>query len=408
MSVARKSAKRKLRTARPGTVLHAAPVNVSAPARLARSLTLAVAATETAPFLVELGEGKTWEMSRAGNLEIPVKVTRRGEVKGNLTLTALGLPPNVTPQPLTLDGKTNEGKLQLQIKAAAPLGTFSTYLQVQSTVSYQRDLPAADAAAKAKAESDKLATELAAASQAAEAAKQATTQAAAAADAAQKAAAAAKQTADQAANQAAAAAKAATDKAAAAKAAVDANANNADLAKAKEAADKAAADAAAAAKAAADAQAAAAKSLADAEAKNKAALEMKAAAEKAAVEAAGKAKAAADLKAARDKRATDTTNAAKPKDVALFEPSTTTTFKITPAPITLAVTAPAAVKQGAEAELPVKLTRLYNYNDPVQLQATLPQGVAGITIAQVQAPAGQVDAKLVVKAAANATPAFTR
>ncbi|HVX63924.1 MAG TPA: PPC domain-containing protein, partial [Pirellulales bacterium] len=326
------------RTARPGTVLHAAPVNVSAPARLARSLTLAVAATETAPFLVELGEGKTWEMSRAGNLDIPVKVTRRGEVKGNLTLTALGLPPNVTPQPLTLDGKTNEGKLQLQIKAAAPLGTFSTYLQVQSTVSYQRDLAAAEAAAKAKAESDKLATELTAASQAAEAAKQTATQAAAAADAALKAAAAAKQTADQAAAQAAATAKVAADKAAAAKAAVDANANNADLAKAKEAADKAAADAAAAAKAAADAQAVAAKNLADAEAKNKAALEMKTAAEKTAVEAAAKAKAAADLKTARDKRATDTANASKPKDVALFEPSTTTTFTITPAPITLAVT----------------------------------------------------------------------
>lgn len=388
------------RTARPGTVLHAAKVNVSADARLARSLTLAVVATETAPFLVELGHGKTWEMSRAGKLEIPVKVTRRGEIKGNLTLTALGLPPNVTPQPLTLDGKTNEGKLQLQVKAAAPLGTFSTYLQVQSTVSYKRDLPAVEAAAKAKAESDKLATELAAASKTAEAAKQTAVKAAASADAALKAAAAAKQTADQ----AAAAAKAATDKAAAAKAALDANASNADLVKAKEAADKAAAESAAKAKTAADAQAVAAKNLADAETKNKAAIEMKAAAEKSAAEAAAKAKAAADLKAARDKRATAAANAAKPKDVALFEPSTTTTFKITPAPITLAVTAPAAVKQGAEAELPVKLTRLYSYNDPVLIQATLPKGVAGITIAQVQAPAGQVDAKLAVKAAANATP----
>lgn len=392
------------RTARAGAVLYAAPQNTPAQARLARSLTLAVIPAETTPFLVELGEGKTWEMSRAGKLEIPVKVTRRGEIKGNLTLTALGLPPNVVPQPLTFDGNTNQGNLQLQINAAAPLGTYSMYLQVQSTVGYKRDLPAVEAAAKAKAESDKLAAELAAASQAAETAKQGATQAAATADAAVKAAATAKQAADQAANQAAAEAKAAADKAAAAKAALDANANNADLAKAKEAADKAAADAAAKAKTAADAQAVAAKNLADAEAKSKTAAEAKAAAEKAAAEAAAKAKAAADLKAARDKRATDATNAAQSKDVALFQPSTTTTLKITPAPITVAATAPAALKQGAQGELPIKLTRLYNYADAVLIQAVLPQGVAGINIPQVQAPAGQVDAKLMVQTAANATP----
>jgi hypothetical protein len=392
------------RAARAGSVVHAAAQNIAAHARLSRSLTLSVVATETAPFLVELGDAKTWEMSRAGKLEIPVKVTRRGEIKGNLTLTALGLPPNIAPQPLTFDGNTNQGNFQMQINAAAPVGTFSMYLQVQSTVGYKRDPPAAEAAAKAKAESDKLAADLTTASQAAETAKQAATQAAATADAALKAAATAKQAADQAVAQTAAEAKAATDKAAAAKAALDANANNADLAKAKEAADKAAADAAAKAKAAADAQAVAVKNLADAEAKNKTALEAKAAAEKTAAEAAAKAKAATDLKAARDKKAADTAAAAQPKDVALFEPSTTTTVKVTPSPITLAATAPPAVKQGAQVEVPIKLTRLYNYADAVVVQVMLPQGVAGINIAQLQVPAGQVDGKLVAQAAANATP----
>jgi len=392
------------RAARPGTVLHAAPQNIAAHARMARSLTLSVIGNETAPFIVEFGESKPWEMSRAGKLEIPVKVTRRGEIKGNLTLTALGLPPNVAPQPLAFDGNTNEGKFQAQINANAPLGTFSIYLQVQSTVSYKRDPLAAEAAAKAKAEGEKLAADLATASQAAETAKQAAAKAAADADAASKAAATAKQAADQAAAQAATEAKAAADKAAAAKAALDADANNAELAKAKEAADKAAADASAKAKTTADAQTAAAKALADAEAKNKAAAEAKVAAEKAAADAAAKAKAAADLKAARDKRAADTANAAAPKDLALFEPSTTATFKITPSPITFAATAPPAVKQGAQVEFPIKLTRLYNYNEAVQLQIALPGGVAGINIPAVTIPAGQVDGKIVVQAAANATP----
>lgn len=392
------------RAARAGTVLQAAPQNIPANARMARSLVLSVIGNDTAPFIVEFGEGKPWEMSRAGKLEIPVKVMRRGEIKGNLTLTALGLPPNVAPQPLTFDGNTNEGKFQAQINAAAPLGTFSIYLQVQSTVGYKRDPMAAEAAAKAKMESDKLAADLAAAAQAAETAKQAATKAAADADAALKAAATAKQAADKAAADAAAAAKAEADKAAAAKAALDANANNADLAKAKAAADKAAADAAAKAKAAADAQVVAAKTQTDAEAKNKTAQEAKAAAEKAGAEAAAKAKAAADLKAARDKRAADTAAAAAPKDVALFEPSTTATFKITPSPIALAATAPPAVKQGAQVEFPVKLTRLYNYADAVQLQIALPAGVGGINIPAVTIPAGQVDGKIVAQAAANATP----
>ncbi|HEV7223882.1 MAG TPA: PPC domain-containing protein [Pirellulales bacterium] len=392
------------RAARPGTVLHAAAQNIPADARMARSLTLAVTGNETAPFLVEFGAAQRWEMSRAGKLEIPVKVTRRGEIKGNLTLTALGLPPNIAPQPLTFDGATNEGKFQAQINANAPLGTFSIYLQVQSTVGYRRDPAAAEAAAKAKVESDKLATDLATALQAAETAKQAATKVAADADAALKAAATAKQAADQAATQTATEAKAAADKAAAAKAALDANAGNADLAKAKEAADKAAADAAAKAKTAVDAQTAAVKALADAEAKNKTAVEAKTAAEKVALDAATKAKAAADLKAARDKRAADTTNAAAPKDLALFEPSTTATFTVTPSPVTFAATAPPAVKQGAQVEFPIKLTRLYNYADPVQLQIALPNGVGGINIPAVTVPAGQVDAKIIVQVAANATP----
>lgn len=339
------------RTARLGTVLYAAPQNIPAHARLARSLVLAVTAADTAPLTIELGEGKTWEMSRAGKLEIPVKVTRRGQIKGNITLTALGLPPNVQPQPLTFDGNTNEGKFAVQINPQAPLGDFSLYLQAQTTAAYRRDVPAAEAAAKAKADIEKLATDLGAASQAAETAKQAAVKAASDADAAVKAAQAAKQ------------------------------------------------------QATGDAVAAADKALAEAEAKLKAANEAKAAAEKAAADAAALAKTAAELKPAADKRAADAANAAAPKDVQLFWPSTSTVIKITAAPITMAATAPAAaIKLGAQGELPVKLTRLYGFNEAVQVQAVLPGGVQGVTIAAVPVPAGQAEAKLIVQAAANATP----
>ena len=114
---------------------------------------------DTAPFQVDLGESKTWEMSRAGKLQIPVKVTRRGEIKGNMTLTALGLPANVQPQPLAFDPNTNEGKFEVQINPNAPLGSYTIYMQVQSTVGYKRDVAAAEAATKAKADIDKLAAD---------------------------------------------------------------------------------------------------------------------------------------------------------------------------------------------------------------------------------------------------------
>ncbi|HVA49203.1 MAG TPA: PPC domain-containing protein [Pirellulales bacterium] len=339
------------RAARPGTVLYAAPQNIPAHARLARSMVLAVTAADTAPLTVELGEGKTWEMSRAGKLEIPVKVTRRGTIKGNITLTAQGMPPNVQPQPLTLDGNTNEGKLALQINPQAPLGEFSLYLQAQTTASYRRDVAAAEAAAKTKAEIEKLAADLAAASQVAETAKQAAVKAAAEADAALKAAQVVKQQA---------------------------------TAETQEAADKA---------------------LAEAEAKLKAANDARAAAEKAADDAAALAKAAAELKPAADKRAADTANAAAPKDVALFWPSTSTAIKITAAPITMTATAPAAaIKLGAQGEVPVKIERLYGFGEAVQVQAVLPGGVQGVTIAPLPVPAGQAEVKLIVQAAANATP----
>ncbi|HVX10226.1 MAG TPA: PPC domain-containing protein [Pirellulales bacterium] len=338
------------RTARPGTVLHAKPQNTPAHARLARSLVMAVTSADTAPLSIELGDGKIAEMSRAGKLEIPVKVIRRGQIKGNMILTALNLPPNVQPQPLTLDEKTNEGKIALQINPQAPLGEFTIYLQAQLTASCRRDVPAAEAAAKAKAEIEKLAADLAAASQAAETAKQAALKVAADADAAVKAAQAAKQ------------------------------------------------------QATADNQAAAEKALAEAEAKLKTANEAKAVAEKAAADAAALAKTAAELKPVADKRAADLANAAAPKDVALFWPSTTTAIKITAAPITMTATAPAAaIKLGAQGELPVTVARLYGFADAVQVQAVLPGGVQGVTIAPAPVPAGQADVKLIVQAAANAT-----
>jgi hypothetical protein len=85
--------------------------------------------------------------------------------------------------------------------------------------------------------------------------------------------------------------------------------------------------------------------------------------------------------------------------------SSAATLKITAAPITISVTPPtAALKQGQQIELPVSVARLYGYAEAVELEAAIPAGVAGLKVDKVAVPAGQNDGKLVIAAAANATP----
>jgi hypothetical protein len=197
---------------------------------------------------------------------------------------------------------------------------------------------------------------------------------------------------------------AAADQAARAKAAAAQNADDTNLAAAAATAQKAADEATAKAKAAEEMVATAQKAADEAVTKAKAAEEAKAEADKKVAEAAELAKAAAELKAKTDKLATDTANAAKPKPINVPVISTPITLKITPAPVILSATQPnAPLKQGDKIEIPVSITRLYGFNDPVTVSAVLPQGVGGLSIPNATVAAGQTQTKLAVTAAANAT-----
>ena len=396
-----------VREARPGNVVWpSAPQvqNASPDARLARDLALAVSGHEAAPYTVKVAEAKVWEMSRAGKLEIPIKVTRRGDFKGALAMTAAGLPPNAKVNNFNIDGNTTEMKVQLELPNNTPVGTFTFYLNAQSQVSYKRNPQAQAAAEAAKKEVDAL---LAKANEEAKKATQAKAEAdklATEAAAQIKKTADARAAADKLAVDSMAAAKAALEKAQQAKAAAEKEAANPALQEAKAAAEKAAAEAEGKAKAAAEAQAAAVKAMAEADAKAKATTEAKAAADKAAAEAAEKVKAITAAQAAAAKRMQDAANLSKANNVNAIEPSSTIVVKVTPAPITLAAPAEAAkIKQGEKLEVPLTITRLYGYKDPVEVEAVVPQGVANIKIAKVTIPADQTAGKLTFEAAANAT-----
>jgi hypothetical protein len=62
------------------------------------------------------------------------------------------------------------------------------------------------------------------------------------------------------------------------------------------------------------------------------------------------------------------------------------------------------IKIGAQADVVIKVTRLFDYAGEFKLQLVLPANVKGLTAADVTIPAGSDEAKLVVKAAADGMP----
>lgn len=127
----------------------------SAEARLAQDLMLCVSAAEQAPTTVLVGEGKSIDAAKGAKVEIPVRVTRRGDFKEPLTLNAVGLPANVKAANLVIAADAKEGKLVVETAANAPLGEFSLYLNAQTKINYVRDKSGADEALKTKQEMEK-------------------------------------------------------------------------------------------------------------------------------------------------------------------------------------------------------------------------------------------------------------
>ncbi len=317
--------------ARHATMVWGGVLNAVTPrARLARSLAVAVSGSETAPFLVGTAGDAPLETVKAAKVQIPVKLARRGEFKGAVTLTPFPLPPGVRPPTLTLDDKTAEGNLELVLGANTPPGTYSLALTAASVANYARNPEAVAIVQARKTALDKLVGELNGA------------------------------------------AKSATD----AKAAVEAKANEASgaLAQAKTAAEQAAkqlAEAQAKAQAAAEAVAAAEKQMTEV-------AQAKADAEKAAAEAEAKAKQAVATQAAVDKELAAVQKAAAPKDVNVAFPSTPVTIKVLDSPVTLEVASQATAQPSGTLELPVKVARRAGYTGDVPLEVAPVGDVKGI------------------------------
>lgn len=127
--------------------------------RLTTTIPLSVSATEKAPLSLEVGNGGRFSVEMGGKLEIPVKITARNGVKGPLVFTADGFQGLRTSPALSLDEKTNDGRLTLtftpQNNIFIPeVGSWTFVIKAVGTTSYRRMGDIADAAAVALKQAD--------------------------------------------------------------------------------------------------------------------------------------------------------------------------------------------------------------------------------------------------------------
>jgi hypothetical protein len=281
----------RVRDARAGTISWTVPDynNEAVSPRLTRELFLAVSGVESAPITIAPDETKIWEAVSGTKLQIPLKLTRRGDFEETLKLKASGVAGLDGLKELAIDSKTNQAVLEIDLgQQKLSTGAYTFYLQAQTKGKYRNNPEAAKEADEAVKQAEKLAVDLAA-----EAKKAADT----AADAAK------------AVEEAAALAKAASAELAEARSAAEITPADADLIAARDEAEN--------------------KSEAAAE-KEQLAAEAKTAADKAAEEALAKVKEAEAKKTAATNRAKAANERAKPREV------TTTVYSV---PISIQVKA---------------------------------------------------------------------
>ncbi|OAI41305.1 hypothetical protein AYO40_03355 [Planctomycetaceae bacterium SCGC AG-212-D15] len=94
-------------------------------------------------------------------------------------------------------------------------------------------------------------------------------------------------------------------------------------------------------------------------------------------------------------------------NINIIQPSTPVSLTIIPKQLaTFTVAAPNVnLKQGTNAEVVVKVARLFDYDGEFKVKLMLPPNAAGVSVDEVTIPAGATEAKLVIKATTDAAVA---
>ena len=373
-------------------------------ARLVSGIQVSVSELEAAPQTLTIGNGQPLETSRGGVLKIPYQVRRADGSAGNITGFPIDVPAGTQLPQVQIGGNAN-GEFELRFTAQAQPGLYSFYLAgFNQGLQYKRSPDLVD---KAKVRQERVAKVLTEAQQKVQQLTQENqkrTQEQTQANTAVTQATTAKQQADQkktaadtALQQAEAALKQKGEQSAANPADETLKQQAAQAQTAREAAVKAADEA---------------KLQQDAAVKK---LDELTAAKKLADEA--KEKAQADLTAAQqfqtqaqqekqraDQFVQQKTQESNQRQVNVDVPSNSLQFRLTEHPLVVDVFPDtASVKAGEKLELPVKVTRRYDYKAGITLQTTIPQGLTGLQVPSVTIPDNQGEVKLQITTAANST-----
>ncbi len=373
--------------------------------RVARNMTLAVCDKDTMPVSVKVGDGSIIETAVGGKIEVPVKAVRRDSFKGNLKLTSLGLPGQIKPKDVTLNGDATDGKWEVEINDKnTPAGTYTFLLKADTKYKYVRNADALAAAEQRKDELEEIAKTLEEQLKKTQEERNNADKAAKDSESAFKQAEQARAAAENAAKQAEQEEKQAVEKLAQAKQALEQDADNQSLKDAVAAAEKAVEEVSSKKTGAQQQLADAQKALEDSQAALSKAKDELTQLDQTLKQAQDKVNQANKLKQNAEKAVNDTKKANEPKDTNVAIVSTPAIIRIDPIPYEVKVNGPAALKQGGSTEVSISVTRKYGFDDVVEVNFEAPGGTSGISGKQLKIEKGKNDGKLEVSAAENATP----
>jgi len=126
-----------------------------------RELFLAVSGAESAPITIEPAENRTWEAVSGTKLQIPLKLTRRGEFTETLKLKLSGVAGLDGLKELAVDSKTNAANLEIDLgQQKLPAGAYTLYLLAQTKGKYRNNPEAAKEADESFKGAEKLVADL--------------------------------------------------------------------------------------------------------------------------------------------------------------------------------------------------------------------------------------------------------
>jgi hypothetical protein len=101
--------------------------------RLTREIVLAVSEAESAPVSVAAAEDKRWEIAAGGKIDIPLKITRRGEFKDVLKLKATGAPGIEPAKEVDVAASATTATATIDLATAKiPAGEYTVHFEAQT------------------------------------------------------------------------------------------------------------------------------------------------------------------------------------------------------------------------------------------------------------------------------------